>query len=232
MTARADLAQVVRRDVGGHPDRDPGRAVDQQVRDPRRQHHRLGGLVVVVGDLVDGVLEDPGQHQHGQRGQPALGVPHGGGRVVAHRPEVALAVDHRVPQRPRLRHPDHGVVDRRVTVRVVVAHHVADDPGGLHRGALRPEAGVEHPVQHPAVHRLEPVPDVGQRARDDDAHRVVDERALHFVLDVDRFGAIVLGSGRACHVEKPSVSHFRHADGGHIHMWTVTVHIFRVSQMV
>src|SRR5262249_13670220 len=34
----ADLAQIVRRDVGGHPDRDPRTAVDQQVRDPRGQH--------------------------------------------------------------------------------------------------------------------------------------------------------------------------------------------------
>ena len=36
-----DLAQVVRRDVRGHADRDAGRAVDQQVRHARRQDRRL-----------------------------------------------------------------------------------------------------------------------------------------------------------------------------------------------
>ena len=37
LRALGDLAQVVRRDVGGHADRDAGRAVDQQVREARRQ---------------------------------------------------------------------------------------------------------------------------------------------------------------------------------------------------
>ena len=42
------LGEVVRRDVGRHADRDAGLAVDQQVRDARRQHRGLVlGLVVV-----------------------------------------------------------------------------------------------------------------------------------------------------------------------------------------
>jgi hypothetical protein len=51
-----DLAEVVRRDVGGHADRDPGAAVDEQVRVPRRQDARLGGGLVVVRDHVDGLF--------------------------------------------------------------------------------------------------------------------------------------------------------------------------------
>ena len=35
------LAEVVRRDVGGHADGDALAAVDQQVGEPRRQHRRL-----------------------------------------------------------------------------------------------------------------------------------------------------------------------------------------------
>src|SRR5690606_34842018 len=50
--------QVVRRYVGGHADRDAGRAVDQQVREPRRHHRRLQFLLVVVGLEVDGFLVD------------------------------------------------------------------------------------------------------------------------------------------------------------------------------
>ena len=196
--ALGDLPQVVRRDVGRHPDRDPGTAVDQQVREARRQDVGLLRAAVVVVGEVDGVFFDVGQHLHGQRREPGLGVPHGGRGVVARRAEVALAVDQRVAHRPRLGEPHEGVVDRRVTVRVVVAHDVADDAGALVVPAVRPEAGVEHRVQDPAGDRLEAVPDVRQRARHDDAHRVVDVGALHLLLDVDRFDPVVVRSRRQC----------------------------------
>ena len=45
--------QVVRRDLGGHPDRDPGAAVDQQVREARGQDVGLLVLAVVVVVEVD-----------------------------------------------------------------------------------------------------------------------------------------------------------------------------------
>ena len=167
----------------------PSRAVDQQVGEPRRQDRRLLRTAVVVRPEVDGVLVDVAQHLHRQRRQPRLGVSHGGGRVVAGRAEVAVAVDQRVAQRPRLRHPHQGVVDRRVTVRVVVTHDVADDAGALDVAAVRPEAAVEHGVEDLAVHRLEAVPHVGQRPADDDAHRVVEVRALHLDLEPDRLDA-------------------------------------------
>ena len=45
------LAEIVRRDVGRHADGDAAGAVDQQVREARRQDHRLllGAVVVVAG---------------------------------------------------------------------------------------------------------------------------------------------------------------------------------------
>ena len=197
--ARGDLAQVVRRDLGRHADRDPVGPVDEQVREPAGQHHRLGRAAVVVVAEVDGVLVDVPQHLHGQRGQAALGVPHGGGRVVPGRAEVALGVDQRHPHRPRLRHPDQRVVDRAVAVRVVVAHDVADDPRALEEPAVGPEPAVEHGVQDPHVDRLQPVAHVGQRPADDDRHRIVDVAALHLVLDVDGLDAVV-----------PALGNFRH----------------------
>ena len=172
--AVGDLAQVVRRDVGGHADRDAGRAVDQQVRVARRQDRRLLRAAVVVGLEVDGVLVDVADHLQRQRRHPALGVAHRGGGVVARRAEVALAVDQRRAHHPRLRQPDQGVVDRGVAVRVVLTHHVADDARALGEAAVGPVAAVVHRVEHPAVHRLEAVAYVGQRAADDDRHRVVD----------------------------------------------------------
>ncbi len=190
--ALGHLAQVVRRDVGGHADGDAGRAVDQQVREPAGQDHRLGGLAVVVGREVDGVLVDVAHHLHRQRRHPALGVAHGGGRVVAGRAEVALALGQRVAQRPRLHEAHQGVVDRAVAVRVVLPHHLADDAGALVEPAVGAVAAVVHRVDDPAVHRLHPVADVRQRPADDDAHGVVEVGLLHLALEVDHRDAVAL----------------------------------------
>ena len=178
------LAEVVRRDVRRHPDRDPGRAVDEQVREARRQHGRLAARLVVVRLEVDGVGVDVAQHLGGEARQPALGVAHRGRRVAVERAEVALTVDERVAQRERLRHAHERVVDRRVAVRVVRAHHVADDVRALLVGPVRLHAVLVHAVEHAAVHRLQAVPHVGQRAADDDVHRVVEEARAHLLLEL------------------------------------------------
>ena len=59
---RADLAEIVRRDVGRHPDGDAGGAVDEQVRNARRQDDRLGLGAVVVRPEVDRRLLDLREH--------------------------------------------------------------------------------------------------------------------------------------------------------------------------
>ncbi len=192
--AVGDLAQVVRRNVGGHADRDAGRPVDQQVGVPARQDGRLLGAAVVVGLEVDGLLLDVADHLQRQRRHPALGVPHGRGSVGARRAEVALSLDQRRAHHPRLRETHQGVVDRRVAVRVVLTHHVADDARALGEAAVRPVATVVHRVEDAAVHRLQPVAYVGQRASDDDGHRIVDVGLLHQRLQLDGLDAIVAES--------------------------------------
>ena len=192
LRAGRDLAQVVRRDLGGHADGDAGRAVDEQVGEAARQHRRLQRLAVVVRDEVDGVLLDVPHHLHGDRGHPALGVSRGGGAVVAARAEVALAVDERVAQRPVLHEAHEGVVDRRVAVRVVVTHDVADDARALVVAAVGAVAAVVHRVDDAPVHGLEAVAHVGQGAADDDRHRVLDVAALHLGVEVDRLDPVVL----------------------------------------
>ena len=205
--AGRDLAQVVRRDVGGHADRDAAGPVDEQVREPGREHRRLLLAPVVVRREVDRVLVDLAHHLHRQRREPALGVPHGGLPVVARRAEVALALHQRVAQRPRLAEPHQGVVDRGVAVRVVLTHHVTDDTRALGEAAVRPVATVEHRVQHAAVHRLEAVPHVGQRPLHDDAHRVVEVGPLHLDLQVDR-----LDPAAGARVERRDVSGVSHGN--------------------
>src|SRR4029077_20893784 len=82
------------------------------------------------------------------------------------------------------------VVDGAVTVRVVLAHDVADHPGALEVPAVGPVPAVVHRPQDAGMDRLEAVPHVGQGTADDDRHRVVDVAALHLDLDVDWLGPV------------------------------------------
>jgi hypothetical protein len=200
---RDRLAQVVRRDVRGHADRDARRAVDEQVREARRQNDRLAVVAVVVRDEVDGVGVEVAQHLARERRQPRLGVPHRGRGVVVDRTEVALAVDERVAHREVLREPDEGVVDRRVAVRVVLAHHLADDARALRVAAVRLQPRLVHREQHATVHGLEPVANVGQRAPDDHGHRVVQVGGAHLLLEPARLDVAAADQVRGRHGSPP-----------------------------
>ena len=107
------LAEVVRRDVRRHADGDAGGAVDEEVREPRREDERLLLGLVVVGAEVDRLRVDVAEQLGRQPRQAGLGVPHGRRGVVVDRPEVALTVDQRVAQGEVLGHPGERVVDRR-----------------------------------------------------------------------------------------------------------------------
>ncbi len=131
------FAQIVRRNVGRHADGDAAGAVDQQIGEARRQHLRLLPRAVVVVAEIDRVLVEIVEQAVGDLGQPRFGVAHRGRRIGVHRAEIALAVDQRQPHRPVLRHAGQRVVDRAVAVRVIIAHHVADDLGRLAIGPAR-----------------------------------------------------------------------------------------------
>jgi hypothetical protein len=175
----------VGRDVGGHANGDSGGAVDEQIRERRREHRGFFGRLVVVGAEVDGLLVEIRHQVVGERLQPRLGVAHRRRRVAVDRPEVPLAVHQGIPHVEFLRHADERVVDRCVAVRVEIAHHLADDLGALAVAARWGQPHRLHPVQDAAVRRLQPVTGVGQRSADDYAHRVIHVRALHLVFDVD-----------------------------------------------
>ena len=176
--------EVVRRDVRRHPDGDPRRAVHEQVREPRGKDVRLAPRLVVVRLEVDRVGVDVAQHLGRETCEPALGVAHRGRGIPVERAEVPLAVDERVAQRERLRHAHERVVDRRVAVRVVIAHDRPDDVRRLLVRAVRLQPVLEHAVENAAVNGLEPVANVRQRAADDDGHRVVEEAGAHLLLQL------------------------------------------------
>ena len=114
-------------------------------------------------------------------------------RVTGEATEVPLPLHERRARREILREAHERVVDRDVAVRVVLRHHLADNRGGLPEGPVVPEAHLVHCVEDPALNRLQAVAHVRQRARDDDAHRVVEIRLAHLLLELDTDHAVVAG---------------------------------------
>ena len=190
------LAQVMRRDIGRHANRDAARAVNQQVGESRRQHCRFAPAAVVVVGEIDGVLVEIVEQAVSHPCQPRLGIAHRSRIVGVHRTEIALAIDQRHPQRPILRHADQREVDRAVAVRMVIAHHVADDLGAFAIRAPGDHAAFLRREQDAAMHRLQTVAHIGERAAHDHAHRVIEIAGLHLIDDVDAGVLITAESGR------------------------------------
>ena len=117
--------------------------------------------------------------------QPHLGVAHGRRRIAVDRAEIALAVDQRQAHGEILRHAHQRVVDRLVAVRMIFAHHVADDARRFAIGLVPVVAVLVHRIEDAPVHRLQAVARVGQRARHDHAHGVIEIGALHLLRDRD-----------------------------------------------
>ena len=175
----------MRRDVGRHADGDARRAVDQEIRNAGRQHDRFGLRAVVVRPERDRALLDLGEHLVRDTRQPALGVAHRGGAVAVERAEVARAVHQWITQRERLRHADQRLVERGVAVGMVASHDVADDLGALPVFGVGRQVLLPHREENAALHRLQAVADVRQRARRDDRERVVQVTALCGLMERD-----------------------------------------------
>ena len=155
-------------------------------------------LGAVIGRAeIDRVLVDAVEQQPRDLGQPRFGVAHGGGVIAVDIAEIALPVDQRIALGEILREPHQRVVDRLVAVRMEIAHHVADDLGRF----LERRAGIEpqqpHAVEDAAVHRLEPVARIRQRAVHDGGERVgeialLQRLAQRDLLDLALSGGISL----------------------------------------
>ena len=193
----AQFGRVVRRDRGRHADRDALRAVGQQIGERRRQHHRLLAGAVIGRAEIDRVLVDAVEQQPRDFGQPRLGVAHGGGVIAVDIAEIALPVDQRIALGEILRQPHQRVVDRLVAVRMEIAHHVADHLGRL----LERRSGIEpqqpHAVEDAAVHRLEPVARVRQRAVHDGGQRIGEIALLQRLAQRDLFDLALFGGNQS-----------------------------------
>ena len=189
------FGDIVRRHGGRHADGDALRAIGEQVRRRGRQHHRLLRVAGIIVAQVDGVLVDALEQQPGEIGEAGLGVAIGGGVIAVDVAEIALALDERIARGEILREPHQRLVDRLIAVRMERAHHVADD----FRAFLERRPGIEpqdvHAIEDAAMHRLQAVARVGQRAAHDGGQRIGEIALLERVaqVDVDRRGG---GGGR------------------------------------
>ena len=179
----ADLTEIVGGDAGRHADGDAAGPVDDEVGEAPRQHHRLGVPFVVGGDVIDRVELQIVEHHRRDRRESRFGVPHRGGREAGDRAEVPLLVDEDMPHVPFLGHADEGWVDDALAVGVVVAAGVAGDLGAFDPGSPRRKVEIVHRHEDAALRGLEPVADVGEGPRDDDAHRVGEVAVLQLLLD-------------------------------------------------
>ena len=74
------FAQVMRRDVGGHADRDAARAIDQHVREARGQDRGFAVFAVIVSPEIDGIFVDICQQERRGLVHADFGIAHRGRR--------------------------------------------------------------------------------------------------------------------------------------------------------
>ena len=163
---RHDFAEIMRGHVRGHADRDAGTAIDQQIRNGRGQNGRLLKLVVIVGGEIDGVLGDVRVHAECGPCHTRFGVA-GCRRPVIKGTEIAVAIHQGQTHRERLGETHHGLVDCGITMRMELAHHLADHTCRFHIWAVGREIHLAHLVDDAALHGLETVPGVRQCTRID-----------------------------------------------------------------
>ena len=164
----------MRRDIRRHADGDAGRAVDQQVREARGKDARFFSRFIEVWIPQNGFLVDIAQHLVAELRHTRLGVTIGRRGIAVNGTEVAVAVDKRIAHGEILRQTHHRVVDRRVAVRMVPAQHVADACRRFLERLVGGQAVLVHGVENAPVDGLQTVAHIGQRAADNDGHRVVD----------------------------------------------------------
>ncbi len=192
----AKLRHVMRRDVGRHTDRDTGRAVRQQVGEIRGHNHRFDRFAVVGRAEVDGILVDVFQKQLGDLGQARFGISHRGGVIAIDVAEVALPVHQRIAHGKILRQTHHGIINGAVAMRVIFTDDVTHNTRRFFGRRFRLQVQLIHGIEHTAMHRLQPVAHVGQRARHDGRERVgkiflAQNLAQLAVLDIHRDDGIV-----------------------------------------
>ena len=157
----AEFGQVVGRDIGRHAHCDSRRAIGEQVGETCRKNHRLFHLTIKIFGEVHGFAVDISQHFHRKRVQPSLGIPIGRRRIAVDGSEITLTVHQGVTERKILGHAHHRLVDRAVSVGVVVLEDLADYTHGFLVGAAGKQSFLVHRIQNATMNRLQAIANIG-----------------------------------------------------------------------
>jgi hypothetical protein len=84
-----------------------------------------------------------------------------------------------------LGHVHEGRINHRFAVRVIVTAGIAANLRALAVLPVWEQRQIVHGVENSALRGLEPITRIGQCARDDDRHRVIEERSRHFFGNVN-----------------------------------------------
>ena len=147
-----DLAHIVRRDIRRHADGDARRAVDEQLRELRRQHRRLLQGFIIVRREIHRILIDVLQHEFRNLRHTDLCITHGSRGVAIDRTEVAVAVSEHIAHREILRHAHDSIIYRRVAMRMIFTEDFTDDTGRFLIRLVRAHARFLHRVKDAAVY--------------------------------------------------------------------------------
>ena len=188
--------QIVGRHIGRHAHGNAAGAVDQKIGKAGGKDDRFLFRTVVIVLEIDGFLVDIFGKRMGDLGAAHFGVTHRGGRIAVDRTEIALPVDQRRAHGEFLRHAHQRVVNRLIAMGVVFADDVADHAGGFAIGLVPVVAVLVHRKENAPVHWLEPVAGIGQSARNDHAHRIVEIGAFELVFDGNGIDAKARRRGR------------------------------------
>ena len=162
-------------DACRHTDRDPFRAVYEQVRHTHGQDKGLFlRLVKVRSEVYDVFVQIRKTHFLGKFCQPCLGVTHGRRPVSFDGAEVAVAVHKGLSLLEILRHDHQRLIDGAVPVGMVFTHGISHDTGAFAVWFVIADAQLVHVIESAPLDRLEPVPYIRQGAGDDHAHGVID----------------------------------------------------------
>src|SRR5436309_2200048 len=120
-----------------------------------------------------------------------FGVTHSCRWIAFDRAEIPLAIDQPFAHRPRLRHVNERGVNHGFAVRVIISAGVTANFCALPVLPPWEKRQIVHRVENSSLRWLESVARVWQRARNDDGHRVIEERSRHFLRHVYRLDFFV-----------------------------------------
>ena len=159
-----NFGKVVRRYVRGKTYRYARRAVNKQVGKPPRKRCGFFERIVKVEIPVDRVFIYITQKLESKRLKLDLGITHCSRAVAVHRTEVTMSRYKRFAHVERLRKSDHGIVYRRVAVRMIFCKTVADYSRTFLVIFIGEHALIVHRIQNTALNGLKSVLHPRQRS--------------------------------------------------------------------